>query len=66
MGGLNLYKFEIEENTFVACFGVGNSFGKYDESAKVCCVGGYPEGETEDVNAVLITKKGFRLESFIK
>lgn len=29
-------------------------------------VGGYPEFEMEDVNAVLITKKGFRLGSFIK
>ena len=78
-----MYKFEIEENTFVACFGVGNNFGKidkfmnnlcpsgfknekvcvnnnyfakigygvyYDESAKVCCVGGYPEGEMDQVD----------------
>ena len=90
-----MYKFKkdkIEENTFVACFGVGDNFEKidefmnnlcpsgyknekvcfnnnyfakigygvyYDESAKVCCVGGYQEGEMEDVNAFFIAKNGF-------
>lgn len=87
-----MYKSEIEENTFVACFGVGDNFEKvdefmnnlcpsgyknekvcfnnnyfakigygvyYDESAKVCCVGGYPEGEMENVNAFFIAKNGF-------
>lgn len=87
-----MYKSKIEENTFVACFGVGDNFEKidefmnnlcpsgyknekvcfnnnyfakigygvyYDESAKVCCVGGYPEGEMENVNAFFIAKNGF-------